>query len=230
MSAFWCQARHHGGSTISGKDVEGLRRILVMKLSHLPVFLILGTTALWGQTAVSVVVTTNSPISVPANEVWHLMSAESSSNTILSPYELYTPDLRIQIGPAIFFYAVAPTKGWSAATTSGGVFVGQGLVQTWVWSGDDGYLPVSGPATISVVASSGFAGSPTALLTYKKFSTTETNNSISATSVVIPTTATGDVDVKLEQTADNISWTECLPGTHNSSTVKRFFRVRAVEK
>ena len=49
-------------------------------------------------------------------------------------------------------------------------------------------------------------------------------------SVVIPTTATGDVDVKLEQSADNVTWTDCLPGTYNSSTVKRFFRVRAVEK
>ena len=49
-------------------------------------------------------------------------------------------------------------------------------------------------------------------------------------SVVIPTTALGDVDVKLEQSADNVTWTECLPGTYNSSTVKRFFRLRAVEK
>jgi hypothetical protein len=49
-------------------------------------------------------------------------------------------------------------------------------------------------------------------------------------SVVIPTTALGDVDVKLEQSADNVTWTDCLPGTYNSSTVKRFFRVRAVEK
>jgi len=40
----------------------------------------------------------------------------------------------------------------------------------------------------------------------------------------------GDVDVKLEQSADNVTWTECLPGTYNSSTVKRFFRLRAVEK
>ena len=43
-------------------------------------------------------------------------------------------------------------------------------------------------------------------------------------------TALGDVDVKLEQSADNVTWTDCLPGTYNSSTVKRFFRVRAVEK
>ena len=49
-------------------------------------------------------------------------------------------------------------------------------------------------------------------------------------SVVIPTTGTGDVDVKLEQSADNVTWTDCLPGTYNASTVKRFFRVRAVEK
>ena len=190
----------------------------------------MGTTALWGQTAVSVVVTTNSPVSVPANEIWHLMSAESSSNTSLSSYELFTPDLRIQIGSTAFSYAVAPTKGWSAAATSGGVFLGQGLVQTWVWSGDDGYLPVSGPATISVVAGSGFAGPPAALLTYKKFSAAEVTNTISATSVVIPTSAVGDVDIKLEQSADHVTWTECLPGTYNATTVKRFFRVRAVEK
>jgi len=49
-------------------------------------------------------------------------------------------------------------------------------------------------------------------------------------SVVIPTTALGDVDVKLEQSADNVTWTDCLPGTYNASTVKRFFRLRAVEK
>ena len=49
-------------------------------------------------------------------------------------------------------------------------------------------------------------------------------------SVVVPTYAAGDVDVKMEQSADNVTWTECLPGTYNSSTVKRFFRLRAVEK
>lgn len=53
---------------------------------------------------------------------------------------------------------------------------------------------------------------------------------ITRTSIVIPTSATGDVDVKMEQSADNVTWTECLPGTYNSSTVKRFFRLRAVEK
>ena len=40
----------------------------------------------------------------------------------------------------------------------------------------------------------------------------------------------GDVDVLLEQSTDMITWTQCLPGTYNVSTQKRFFRVRAVEK
>jgi len=66
-------------------------------------------------------------------------------------------------------------------------------------------------------------------LTFKKLSL-GSSNSISATSVVIPTSVSGDVDVKMEQSADNVTWTECLPGAYNSSTVKRFFRLRAVEK
>jgi hypothetical protein len=65
---------------------------------------------------------------------------------------------------------------------------------------------------------------------FQKTTSTSSTALISSTSVVIPTTTSGDVDVKLEQSADNVTWTECLPGTYNSSTVKRFFRLRAVEK
>jgi hypothetical protein len=53
---------------------------------------------------------------------------------------------------------------------------------------------------------------------------------ISSASVVVPSNAVGDVDVLLEQSNDMITWTQCLPGTYNASTQKRFFRVRAVEK
>jgi hypothetical protein len=48
--------------------------------------------------------------------------------------------------------------------------------------------------------------------------------------VVIPSTVNGDVEVVLEQSQDGVTWTQCLPGTYNASTVKRFFRLRAVEK
>jgi hypothetical protein len=53
---------------------------------------------------------------------------------------------------------------------------------------------------------------------------------IPSASVVVPANATGDVDVLLEQSTDMITWSQCLPGTYNASTQKRFFRVRAVEK
>jgi len=67
-----------------------------------------------------------------------------------------------------------------------------------------------------------------------EITTTTTSNSsiqsISNTAVVVPSNAVGDVDVLLEQSNDMITWTQCLPGTYNASTQKRFFRVRAVEK
>ena len=57
-----------------------------------------------------------------------------------------------------------------------------------------------------------------------------TNTTVPTSAVVVPSNARGDVDVLLEQSNDMITWTQCLPGTYNSSTVKRFFRLRAVEK
>ena len=61
-------------------------------------------------------------------------------------------------------------------------------------------------------------------------STSGSNQIIPSASVVVPSNAVGDVDVLLEQSNDMITWTQCLPGTYNASTQKRFFRVRAVEK
>ena len=85
-------------------------------------------------------------------------------------------------------------------------------------------ITIIGPAVIWVNSADRyyFAFQKTTILSNADF--------IPSTSVVIPTTTSGDVDVKMEQSADNVTWTECLPGTYNSSTVKRFFRLRAVEK
>jgi hypothetical protein len=47
-------------------------------------------------------------------------------------------------------------------------------------------------------------------------------------SVVIPTDATGPVNVILESSADLVNWTSCLPGTYGNTYSNRFFRVRAV--
>ena len=87
---------------------------------------------------------------------------------------------------------------------------------------------IPGPVTIER------NGSGTLLMVYEIFDNIGGSLSTLApsqgSSVVIPSSTAGDVDVKMEQSADNVTWTECLPGTYNSSTVKRFFRLRAVEK
>ena len=57
-----------------------------------------------------------------------------------------------------------------------------------------------------------------------------TLDQVSSTSVVVPSAADANVDVLLEQSSDLITWTQCLPGTYQASTEKRFFRVRAIEK
>jgi len=58
------------------------------------------------------------------------------------------------------------------------------------------------------------------------FSPSRTSSSF----VVVPENANGEVDVLLEQSADMVTWSQCFPGTYNTSTQKRFFRVRALEK
>jgi len=117
----------------------------------------------------------------------------------------------------------------SNVSTSGG----DNLQSFFVLSSLNSVVPPSaflipGPVTIER------NGNGSLLLVYEMLDNT-VSNSLSHTpsqgsSVVVPTSAAGDVDVKMEQSADNVTWTECLPGTYNSSTVKRFFRLRAVEK
>ena len=98
-----------------------------------------------------------------------------------------------------------------------------------------------GPCVVSLELGSnysywggGIPGLPTVFIRFEESERIESSGVGSAliplASVVVPADATGDVDVILEQSTDMITWTQCLPGTYNASTQKRFFRVRAVEK
>ena len=103
-----------------------------------------------------------------------------------------------------------------------------------VWNG-----PIRGPLTIEYGLLPSLASGMTPIpITEAMFifdiqeseSATSSSTFISSSSVVVPSNAVGDVDVLLEQSNDMITWTQCLPGTYNASTQKRFFRVRAVER
>jgi len=55
------------------------------------------------------------------------------------------------------------------------------------------------------------------------------SNYVPADAIVIPTSATGDVQIILESSTDLVNWTAASPGTYGaSSATNRFFRVRAV--
>ena len=82
----------------------------------------------------------------------------------------------------------------------------------------------TGVTNITVLAN--FNGT-VAALTFT--ATTPTAQSlIPANAVVIPTDATGPVQIVLESSSDLVNWTSSLPGTYGSTYTNRFFRVRAI--
>jgi hypothetical protein len=176
---------------------------------------------------------TNTVISIPLGQKIECLSAEGkyTYDYNLSGVSIYKgPRLKISKDSVEFIYAAAPIglEDPQAVVRGFMTYNGSTLPGSWVHSGDNSSLIIDGPVSISYQNISGSSGEPI-LFSYKTYLSASSNN-ISATSVVIPSSASGDVDVKMEQSADNVTWTECLPGTYNSTTVKRFFRLRAVEK
>lgn len=88
-------------------------------------------------------------------------------------------------------------------------------------------LPLVGPATLT-------CRSADAVIGFRIVPTTGSQDGvwpcIPANAVVIPTDATGGVEVILESSADMVKWTPALPGTYGNTSANRFFRVRAVQK
>lgn len=142
-------------------------------------------------------------IVVPAGERWKIISYSLSSDG----------------GVEVFTNTNRTTRIGIIATTGEVIYGGEGI------GGSASGITIIGPAVIWVGNRAAY---------YFAFDKRPVSSSsdlqLSTSSVVIPSSAAGDVDVKMEQSADNVTWTECLPGTYNSSTVKRFFRLRAVEK
>jgi hypothetical protein len=99
-------------------------------------------------------------------------------------------------------------------------------------SNSDGYAyerlstgSLTGPATIVADSVVGFRA-----VTFRLKDNTSTTQTVPTSAVVIPTDATGPVDVILESSTDLVNWTQANPGTYGASTTKRFFRVRAVNQ
>ena len=87
-------------------------------------------------------------------------------------------------------------------------------------------LTIAGPATIQLQAQP-YSYIPTFVTIQVKDNESQSSPS---TAVVIPTDATGPVNIILESSSDLVNWTSALPGTYGSSATNRFFRVRAVRQ
>lgn len=83
-------------------------------------------------------------------------------------------------------------------------------------------FPLAGPCFI-LLQSDG-------LISYRIRANTSSSTSTPANAVVIPTDATGSVQIILESSTDLITWTQANPGAYGASTTKRFFRIRAVNQ
>lgn len=81
-----------------------------------------------------------------------------------------------------------------------------------------------GPGTLRAI------NGPTTIVTYRLLDNIDQSTTTPSNSVVIPTDATGPVNVILESSTDLVTWTAANPGTYGASTTKRFFRVRAVNQ
>ena len=83
-----------------------------------------------------------------------------------------------------------------------------------------------------ILAGPGVLAGPSSpiVITYAIIDNIDFSSSTPTGIVVIPTDATGPVNIILESSTDLVTWTAATPGTYGSSTTKRFFRTRAVNQ
>ena len=150
-------------------------------------------------------------ITIPTGQTWELVTytfENGTGNGGCSVYASHTPDNQF------YLFQIPATDGLIIGHQGGPSGIGSSAAG----------LQIPGPALLKINETTG-----NYFLVFKK-SVEALSMVADSTSIIVPHHSAGDIDIKLEQSADNVTWTECLPGTYNSSTVKRFFRLRAVEK
>jgi len=89
-------------------------------------------------------------------------------------------------------------------------------------------LVVAGPATMQLVSQSPSGGDLCTVQLTTQNTPTVISNYVPADAIVIPASATGNVQINLESSPDLVNWTAANPGTYGpSAATNRFFRVRA---
>ncbi len=99
---------------------------------------------------------------------------------------------------------------------------------------EDHTYPIVGPASVSFSFVYNNNQAPRLVFIYDHLKTintiSNTSPSLPSNTVVIPTDASGPVEIVMESSKDLVNWTRAEPGTYGADTPKRFFRIRAVVK
>jgi len=97
---------------------------------------------------------------------------------------------------------------------------------------DNQKIPIIGPALIEFHDRYKLDRNQSTIFVYdlKKTTTSNSSPSLPSNTVVIPTDASGPVEIVMESSKDLVNWTLAEPGTYGTDTPKRFFRIRAVVK
>ena len=116
-----------------------------------------------------------------------------------------------------------------------GVYVNHGEnILTTLHFNRDQYNPIIGPAVIKFNIALKGTQKMGILFIYDHLKTINTisnsSPSLPSNTVVIPTDASGPVEIVMESSKDLVNWTRAEPGTYGTDTPKRFFRIRAVVK
>ena len=97
---------------------------------------------------------------------------------------------------------------------------------------DNQKIPIIGPALIEFHDRYKLDRDQSTIFVYDLQRATTSNSSpgLPSNTVVIPTDASGPVEIVMESSKDLVNWTRAEPGTYGTDTPKRFFRIRAVVK
>ncbi|MDA7676368.1 hypothetical protein N8584_00090 [bacterium] len=123
-------------------------------------------------------------------------------------------------------------QAWADASHGAGVSTRIVFSQVGGARTEDYAHPIIGPASIKFNLHYNFSQAPGMVFIYdlQKTTTSTSSSSLPSNTVVIPTDASGPVEIVMESSKDLVNWTRAEPGTYGADTPKRFFRIRAVVK
>lgn len=172
-------------------------------------------------------------LAVPAFAQYTSVVLQKVSSDTVVPVSISVPHDKV-FGVVGFTHS---ENGYSGQLAIGTMVVGTSMFAKPVFgevaTNAKGAVKIAGPATLtlSLPGQQDMTVGEGCLLTYKVTDNSTSSTALSplaGTAVVIPSDATGPVQIILESSTDLLNWATATTGSYGASTQRRFFRVRAL--